>query len=72
VLTGKEVPSGSLPYEIGIVCLNVGTTVAVYEAIYRNQPLVSRIMTVTGEGVGEPGNYRVLLGTWLATILMIA
>lgn len=69
VLTGKEVPSGSLPYELGIVCLNVGTAAAVYDALYQGQPLISRIVTVTGEGVPVPGNYRVLLGTPIDYVL---
>jgi electron transport complex protein RnfC len=69
VLTGKEVPSGSLPYELGVVCLNVGTTAAIHDALYHGQPLVSRIVTVTGEGVSRPGNYRVLLGTPIDTVL---
>ncbi|MCI0507521.1 MAG: electron transport complex subunit RsxC [Gammaproteobacteria bacterium] len=69
VLTGKEVPSGSLPYELGIVCLNVGTTAAIYDALYLGQPLVSRIMTVTGEGLDAPGNYRVSLGTPIHYVL---
>ncbi|HEY5601940.1 MAG TPA: electron transport complex subunit RsxC [Gammaproteobacteria bacterium] len=69
VLTGKEVPSGSLPYELGIICINVGTTAAIYDALYKGQPLVSRIMTVTGEGLDAPGNYRVLLGTPIHYVL---
>ena len=69
VLTGKEVPCGSLPYETGVVCLNVGTTAAIHDALYHGQPLVSRIVTVTGEGVAGPGNYRVLLGTPIHYVL---
>lgn len=69
VITGKEVPSGSLPYEVGIVCLNVGTTAAIYDALYHGHPLVSRVMTVTGDGVRSPGNYQVLLGTPIDFVL---
>jgi electron transport complex protein RnfC len=69
VLTGKEVPSGSLPYELGIVCLNVGTTAAIHDALYHGHPLISRIVTVTGESIGAPGNYRVLLGTPINYVL---
>ena len=71
-ITGKEVPSASLPYEVGIVCLNVGTTAAIHDALYEGKPLVSRIMTVTGEGVSSPGNYRVLLGTPIDYVLQNA
>ena len=69
VITGKEVPSGSLPYEVGVVCLNVGTTAAVHDAIYYGYPMVSRIMTVTGDATDSPGNYRVLLGTPIDFVL---
>jgi electron transport complex protein RnfC len=63
VLTNKEVPQHGLPYEVGVVCLNVGTTVAIYNAVFKARPLISRIVTVTGESVQRPGNYDVLIGT---------
>jgi H+/Na+-translocating ferredoxin:NAD+ oxidoreductase subunit C len=63
VLTGREVPSQGFPADIGIICQNVGTAAAVYRAIVRDQPLISRIITVTGAGVREPRNLEVLLGT---------
>jgi len=69
VLTGQEVPSGGLPYELGVVCLNVGTTAAVHDAILLGRPLVSRIVTVTGSGIKSPGNYRVPLGTPIHVLL---
>jgi electron transport complex protein RnfC len=46
-----------------VICQNVGSTVAVYEAITSGRPLISRITTVTGETVSDPGNFEVLLGT---------
>jgi electron transport complex protein RnfC len=63
VLTGREVPSQGFPADIGVICQNVGTAAAVYRAIVRDQPLISRIVTVTGEGVREPCNLEVLIGT---------
>jgi H+/Na+-translocating ferredoxin:NAD+ oxidoreductase subunit C len=69
VLTGKQVPSGGLPAHIGIVCQNVGTTVAVHDAIVHGRPLISRITTVTGEAVLNPGNFEVLLGTPMSYLL---
>ncbi|MAT51740.1 MAG: electron transport complex subunit RsxC [Porticoccaceae bacterium] len=69
ILTGKEVPSGKLPAELGIVCQNVGTTFAVYNAICRGEPLISRITTVTGQACGRNGNYEVLLGTPISHLL---
>lgn len=63
ILTGKEVPSGKLPADLGIVCQNVGTALAVHDAIVLDQPLISRITTATGENIKQPGNYEVRLGT---------
>jgi electron transport complex protein RnfC len=68
VLTGCEVPSQGLPADIGIICQNVGTAAAVYEAVIEQRPLLSRIVTVTGEGVTRPQNIETLIGTpvnWL-------
>jgi electron transport complex protein RnfC len=62
-LTGKEVPSNGLPLDIGIVCHNVGTAASVYKAIFHSEPLISRIVTVTGNGVHQQGNHEVLIGT---------
>ncbi|MBR9805223.1 electron transport complex subunit RsxC [bacterium] len=63
ILTGKEVPSGKLPAQLGIVCQNVGTCVAIDDAIRFGRPLISRITTVTGHAAGRQGNYQVRLGT---------
>ncbi len=71
-LTGRDVPVGGLPYEVGIVCLNVGTSVAVHDAVYMGRPLVGRVVTVTGEGVREPGNFDVPLGAPVADLLQAA
>ncbi|MFK7830866.1 MAG: electron transport complex subunit RsxC [Congregibacter sp.] len=69
ILTGKQVPSGGLPSDIGIVCQNVGTAAAVHDAIVCGRPLVSRITTVTGTSAGQPGNFEVLLGTPMRALL---
>ena len=63
ILTGKQVPSGGLPSAVGVVCQNLGSTVAIYEAVVHGVPLISRVTTVTGESVDEPQNFQVLLGT---------
>ena len=63
ILTGKQVPSGGLPSDIGVICQNVGTAVAIYNAIFAGEPLISRITTVTGQAVESPRNFDVLLGT---------
>lgn len=69
VLTGLEVPSGGWPADIGAVCHNVGTAAAVYRAVVYGEPLLSRIVTVTGLGVKQPRNVEVLLGTPVADII---
>ncbi|WP_439510792.1 electron transport complex subunit RsxC [Marinimicrobium koreense] len=63
ILTGKEVPSGQIPASIGVVCQNVGTTVAAYRAVRYGEPLVSRITTLVGEALETQRNVEVLLGT---------
>ncbi|MEY2700539.1 MAG: hypothetical protein RIQ52_1294 [Pseudomonadota bacterium] len=66
ILTGREVPAGGIPADIGIVCQNVGTAGAVYRAIEYQEPLVSRIVTVTGHGIHEPRNWITRIGTPIA------
>ncbi len=69
ILTGMEVPSGGIPADIGVMCQNVGTAIAVSAAIFRGEPLISRITTVTGHAVADPGNFEVLLGTPIEALL---
>ena len=69
LITGKEVPSGQLPADIGVMCQNVGTCVAIYDAIYQGKPLISRITTLTGDAMGQAQNVEVLLGTPIAHLL---
>ncbi|WP_127478001.1 electron transport complex subunit RsxC [Sulfurivermis fontis] len=63
VLTGKEVPSQGLPIDISVVCHNVATAAAVHRAVELGEPLITRIVTVTGRGVAQPRNLEVLIGT---------
>ncbi|MDJ0878315.1 MAG: electron transport complex subunit RsxC [Halieaceae bacterium] len=72
ILTGRQVPSGGLPADIGVVCQNMGTAVAVYRAVVHGEPLISRITTVTGEAVAQPGNFDVLLGTPMSFLLELS
>jgi len=62
-VTGREVPSGALPIEVGCVVSNVGTVNAVYEAVVMNKPLYERVVSVTGLGVKNPGNILARVGT---------
>jgi electron transport complex protein RnfC len=62
-ITGREVPSGSLPMEVGVVVQNVATTAAIATAIIEGKPLVDRICTVSGPLIKEPKNLRFHCGT---------
>lgn len=72
ILTGREVPSQGLPADVGVVCHNPGTAVAVQRALTQGEPLLSRIVTVTGAGVAQPGNFEVRLGTLIADVVAAA
>ena len=69
ILTGEEVPSGGLPADIGMLCQNVGTCVAIHDAVLLGRPLISRITTLTGEALAQPMNVEVLVGTPVADLL---
>ncbi len=69
LLTNIEVPSSKIPADIGIVCQNVGTAAAIYEAVTTGRPLISRIVTLTGDALTQPQNFRTLLGTPFTTLL---
>ncbi len=63
IVTGKEVPSGKLPSSVGVIMQNVATCFAIKRAVINGEPLIQRLMTITGEGCGQLGNYWVRLGT---------
>jgi electron transport complex protein RnfC len=71
-LLNREVPSGGLPIDVGVVAFNVGTTFAVYEAIQKNKPLIERIVTVTGKSIKNPSNFRVKIGTPVSALIEAA
>lgn len=68
-VTGREVPNGALPIAVGAIVQNVATAYAVYRAVKLGEPLISRIVTVTGKDVANPGNFKVYLGTPLKTVI---
>ena len=59
----RQVPSGGLPADVGVVVSNISTTKAISDAIQKGMPLVDRVVTVTGENLKNPGNYIVKIGT---------
>jgi len=68
VLTGIEVPHGERSTDYGVQCFNTGTAYAIQQAIVHGRPLVSRIVTITGN-VERPGNFEVPLGTPIRHLL---
>ncbi len=65
----REVPSGGLPFDVGAVVQNVGTAFAVFEAVVYGKPLIERTLTVTGDGIAEPKNVSVRIGTPFSDVI---
>ncbi|MCG8465938.1 MAG: electron transport complex subunit RsxC [Xanthomonadales bacterium] len=72
VLTGEEVPSGGYPQDLGLVCFNVATAQASFKAVEHGEPLIQRLVTVTGQSVQHPGNWWARLGTPVDDLLRAA
>ena len=66
---GREVPSRGLPLDVGVVVSNVGTAVAVIEAVRFGTPLIKRYLTVTGPGIKEPSNVVARIGTTFKEVI---
>ncbi len=62
-ITGRQVPSGTLPMEVGVVVQNVGTAAAISDAVRLGRPLIERVVTITGPGIKVPKNLLVRIGT---------
>ena len=68
-LTGREVPRGGLPMDVGCLVHNAGTSVAIYEAVRFGKPLIERVITLSGSGAQGKGNYLVRIGTQFSYIV---
>ncbi|MGL1901524.1 MAG: electron transport complex subunit RsxC [Fibrobacterales bacterium] len=68
----REVPSGTLPLEVGCVVSNVGSALAIYEAVQKNKPLIDRVVTVTGKNVSNPSNFLTRIGTPMTDLIEAA
>ncbi|RJP27754.1 MAG: electron transport complex subunit RsxC [Actinobacteria bacterium] len=68
-LTGRKVPPGKLPSEVGCLVQNVGTAVALFEAAAWGKPLYERVLTVTGPGIKEPSNLLARIGTPVSALV---
>lgn len=71
-LTGQEVPDGSYPPALGLLVQNVATAAAVRDAVLAGEPLIERVVTVTGNGVHEPRNVLARVGTPVANLVQAA
>ena len=72
LLTGHEVPSGGLPADVGVLCQNVATAVAVDRSLRLGEPVIQRITTLTGNALAHPGNIEARIGTPLDHLLFEA
>lgn len=66
---GREVPSGKLPLNVGVVVQNTGTAAAVFSAIVEGKPLIEKVVTVSGLAVEKPKNLIALIGTPISHLL---
>ena len=72
LVTNREVPSGGLPSDVGCLVQNVGTAAAIHDWVIDGEPLISRVTTITGDGVASPLNVRARIGTTVASIIELA
>lgn len=72
LVLNREVPAGGHPADVGVVCQNVATAAAVADFFVRGQPLISRIVTVTGGGVVQPRNIEARIGTPVSELIRLA
>jgi electron transport complex protein RnfC len=68
-LLNREIPSGKLPLDVGVIINNVGTALAIYEAVQKNKPLIERVVTFTGKKLKKSGNFLVRIGTPTSMLL---
>ena len=69
--TGREVPSGGLPMDVGVAVHNVSTAAAVTDAVMLGRPLIERVCTVTGPAIKEPKNLRIRIGMPLSHLVEV-
>ncbi len=67
--TGRKVPTGKMPFDVGCLVMNIKTLLACFEAIELNKPLTEAVMTVSGNGINQPKNLKVALGSPFTSII---
>jgi electron transport complex protein RnfC len=68
-LLNREIPSGKLPLDVGVIINNVGTAFAIYEAVQKNKPLIERVVTMTGKQLKKTGNFMARVGVPASMLL---
>ena len=68
-ITGRQVPSGGLPMDVGIIVNNVTTAAQIYKSVSTGMPLIERIVTITGRGINSPKNLLVRFGTLVSDVV---
>lgn len=71
-VTGRCVPPGGLPAQVGCAVFNAATCAAIYEAVYKGMPLVRRVVTVTGQAIEKPSNFLAPIGTLYGDLVIAA
>ncbi len=69
VATGRTIPTGGLPLDVGVVVINVETAAAIARAVWRKKPLTHRVVTVTGGGIAQPKNILAPIGCRYADLV---
>ncbi len=68
-ITKRRVPGFGLPFDVGVIVQNVGTTKAIYDAVALHKPLYEKVITLSGKGISRPANLKVRIGTRLSDIV---
>ena len=68
-VTKKEVPPGKLPMDVGVVIQNIGTAIAIHDAIVKGEVLITAALTVSGKGIKNPKNLIVPVGTSIQNVI---
>ena len=68
-ITGRKVPGFGLPFDVGVIVQNAGTTKAIYDAVVLDKPLYEKVITVSGKGIKRPANLLVRIGTRVSDIV---
>ncbi|MBO8130664.1 MAG: electron transport complex subunit RsxC [Candidatus Marinimicrobia bacterium] len=68
-ILNREVPAGGLPMDVGVIVNNVGTVAAIHDAVVYGKPLIERVVTITGDGIKEPKNLLIPIGTLVKDVI---